>query len=142
MRTAYQIDLEYKAKTFGQVLQDSIKDGYDSKLFVERLMTNKIFIPVLTMRQGQEWCDDAYLYYHLVHNYGEFEKGKTDDPFFLWFMGYTYKYWMVTRNMKPADVYMILNYDRFRNAFPFYHTQDWDFIIEDATYMYNNDLYD
>lgn len=141
MRTAFQIDLDYKSKTFGGVLANSVKDGYDSRLFVERLMTDKIFIPLLTMRQGQEWCDDAFLYYHIVHNFEGFKKGQTDDPYFLWFIGYTYKYWMITRKMKPIQVYKILDYDKFRNAFPFYHTQDWDFIINDATNAYKLGLF-
>ena len=136
MRTAEQIDLHYRSTVFGDVFKLSVRDGYDSEKFVKQLMTSKEFVWVLTMKQGQEWCDDAFLYYHLTHNYTPFEKGQTLDPYAMWFIGYTYEYWMLTKNKKPSQVYRILPFRQFYGMFPFYHTQDWDFIISDATNQY------
>ena len=38
---------------------------------------------------------------------------------------------------KPCQVYKILPIETLEERFDFYHTQGWDFIIQDATDMYN-----
>ena len=125
-------DLNTKSRFLGDAFKLSVRDGYDSKKFVQAIMTRREFVPLLTMLQGQEWCDEHFLYYHLIRNYTPFIKGETVDEYSMWFMGFTYKYWMQSRKKNPREVYEILPFDTFYQMMPFYHTQDWDFVINDA----------
>lgn len=50
----------------------------------------------------------------------------------MWFAGYLYKYWMMTRGIDRRKIYRFLPFEKFLNGFAFYHTQDWDYIINDV----------
>lgn len=67
-------------------------------------------------------------------------KGDTEDDYLMWFTGYLYKYWMTTRNLDRRQVYKILPFDKMIKAFDFYHTQDLEYVVEEATRVYNERL--
>ena len=134
-------DLHRKCKFLGGVFRASASDGYESISFVRKLMTDSQFAFLLTHDQMIEWCDDSFLYHHIIRHYPVFEKGETADPYLLWFAGYLYKYWMNTRNIPPDKIYQILPLERLSAMFAFYHTQDWDFVIEDSTRLYHEDAF-
>ena len=137
--TYFDSHRDFKCNVMGGAFRISVEKGYDSADFVRKVMTSKKLDYLFKMDDVQEWCDDCYflsiLEYHL-----KFKKGKTKDPYFMWFAGYLYKYFLM-RNYTRKTVYEVLPLKRLEAAFPFYHTQDWDYIIDDAIRVYITDSY-
>ena len=63
------------------------------------------------------------------------------DEYVLWFAGYLYKYWMNTRGTSRRKIYKILPFPRLLATFEFYHTQGWDYVIDDAIKTYKTGNY-
>lgn len=121
-----------KCEIFGKMLALSAeKYHFDSLSYIERLMTDKRFEDILMVDERTEWCDEYFLS-SVINDMYPFETGNVLDPYMLWFIGYTYKYWMRTRNLTPKTVYDILPIRTFIERFGFYHTQGWEYIIADA----------
>ena len=101
-------------------------------------MTDKRFEDRIIDHDAFEWCDQAFLCCDIVEDFGvKFKQGETLDQYVLWFAGYLYKWWIMMYHKKPSQVYKILPIETLEERFDFYHTQGWDFIIQDATDMYN-----
>ena len=121
-----------KCQLFGKMFIRSILMGYDSKNFVEQVMTYDGYIDLILLDDGYEWCDECYLL-RLFENIKEFKKSENHiDSFELWFMGYLYKYWQLTRKMLPNEIYKIFSFEKFDEGFPFYHTEGWEHIINEV----------
>lgn len=126
-----------KCDIFGKMFQISAaKFHYDSLDFIYQIMTtnNPEYIDMIMVDERTEWCDEYFLI-AVLRDFCKFKEGSVLDTFVLWFIGYTYKYWMRTRNMKPNEVYTILPVEVFLERFEFYHTQDWEYIVQDAMYQ-------
>lgn len=60
----------------------------------------------------------------------------------MWWLGNLYKYYIkqgVHQDMKY--IYKILPFNRFVANFNFYHTQGWDYVIDDAIENYKTGNY-
>lgn len=130
---------DYKCEVFGGVFKLASQRGIDCKKFVKDVMTSSKLNRLFIMDDCQEWCDSYYLY-HEIENRIPLVKGDTEDDYLMWFTGYLYKYWMSTRNLDRRQVYKILPFDKMIRAFDFYHTQDWEYVVEEATRVYNERL--
>ena len=132
----YEMHLtDEKSEILGRAFVLSAKEGYESKEFVKAVMSSPKIEFFINVDESADWCDEWFLFANFEQCY-KFKKGKTIEEYELWFMGYLYKYWMRTRHMKAKDVYKILPFEEFHNRFGFYHTQGWDYIIEDMTQEY------
>lgn len=127
--------IEEKSDIFGKMFQISAtKFHYSSLDFIHQVMMteNPECIDMIMFDERTEWCDEYFLI-AVLKDFCEFkEGGESLDPFTLWFIGYTYKYWMRTRNREPRDVFKILPVELFLERFAFYHTQSWEYVIQDA----------
>lgn len=125
-------ELDRKCNIFGNLFVRAKKLGYSSKEFIEQIMTTKEYDDIYNLDDGYEWCDECFLL-RLFENTKAFKKGrKKIDDFELWFMGYLYKYWTSTRKISKQKVYKKLPFEKFDKGFSFYHTQGWDFVINDT----------
>ena len=133
--------LMFKCDIFGTAFKlSSVSYGYDSEHFVRVVMTDKKLDWLFSLDDCQEWCDGYFLM--SVLDYREkFKKGVCADGYLLWWLGYLYKYWMNTRGASRQEIYKILPFDRFVASFAFYHTQGWDYVIDDAIRTYKNKNY-
>lgn len=131
--------LDEKCDIFGGLFRWSAVNGLDSLLFIREVMTNPKLENLVYYDEVTEWCDEWFLL-GALDRLVPFKKGKVIDDFALWFMGYTYKYWMRTRKTKPKDVYKILPVELFLERFGFYHTQDWEYIVQNALKSYEEHL--
>ena len=137
-----QKQIDRKCRVFGELFKRSAILGYDSQLFIEQIMTTPEYNDLIQLDEGQEWCDECFLM-KCFEDIKPFKKGnKYLDEFTLWFMGYLYKYWMITKHKSPQEVYKVLNFRNFLLSFSFYHTQNWDYIINDATNSTKNNTWD
>lgn len=134
--------LNYKCDTFGRAFEVSVLQyGCESNNFVKKVMTDKKLDWLFEMDDCQEWCDGYYLM-SILEYYEHFKKGACADDYAMWWLGYLYKYWMVTRGTSRYEIYKILPLKRFLATFEFYHTQDWDYVIDDAIRVYETKSYE
>lgn len=138
-------DFEYRqlhhiCNVFSTAFKTSVKDCCNSYDFARKTMTTKSIDWLFTVDDCQDWCDGWFLY-SVLNNNLNFKKGKSLDEYFMGFAGYLYKYWMNTRKMDRKEIYKILPLKRLKASFEFYHTQNWDFIIEDATKVFKEKKY-
>ena len=113
---------------------------YDSEDFVKKVMTDKELDWLFAIDDCQEWCD-GYFLMSVLDYYEDFNSGKCVDDYALWWLGYLYKYWMNTRGTSRKEIYKILPFKRFMSSYEFYHTQGWDYVIDDAIRTYNTGNY-
>lgn len=140
-------DIEYaemlakeKSNLMGKTFALSVRKGLESKSFVENIMCNPKLNGLVNQDNDQRWCDDVVLLDHFSRMY-TFKSGETVDEYMMWFLGYLYKYWMHKKNLNSVEVYKILPFERYLVMYNFYHTQDWNYIIEDATKVYKDKSY-
>ena len=125
-------ELSRKCNLFGALFKRSKYLGYNSKEFIDQVMTCELYDDLYNIDDGYDWCDECWLL-RCFENLKPFTKGtKYIDEFELWFMGYLYKYWTSTRKITRQEVYKILPFEKFNTGFGFYHTQGWDFVINDV----------
>lgn len=124
-----------KCKIFAELFRLSAKKGYDSLDFVKKVMTDKTLDWLFAVDDCQEWCDEAFLM-SVMERQIDFKKGEILDDYLLWFAGYLYKYWMLKYSLDRRIIYKILPLKRLNASFGFYHTQGWDYVINDAVKVY------
>jgi hypothetical protein len=61
----------------------------------------------------------------------KFKKGGHYDADTLWMAGYLYKYWTSTRHADTREIYKIAPIRKLAIRYNFYHTQGFEYIIED-----------
>lgn len=129
----------FYANMFGKLFQFQARYyKLESKSFIRTIMTDKRFEEIIVNHDEFDWCDETFLCSELVNNFNiQFKQGKALDQYMLWYAGYLYKWWMMLYNKKPCEVYRILPITKLIDNFDFYHTQDWDYVIQDATERYN-----
>lgn len=137
----FDVSLRHKCNIFGTAFKVSVLQyGCDSSDFVRRVMTDKKLDWLFEIDDCQEWCDGYYLM-GILNYYEHFKKGTCADEYAMWWLGYLYKYWMMTRGTSRYEIYKILPLERFLTTFEFYHTQGWEYVIEDAIRVYQNKTY-
>ena len=129
-------DLMRKCNIMGRAFEFSVNYyHYDSASLVKKVMTDKRVEYLFEIDDCQDWCDGAFLMSILSYKLKPI-KGECADPYAMWFLGYLYKYWMKTRGTSCREIYKILPFERFMANFEFYHTQGWEYIIENAIEAY------
>lgn len=118
----------------------SVQYNYDSEYFVKTVMTSKNLDWLFEDDECQEWCDGHFLM-NVLDYYENFKSGKCADEYLMWWLGYLYKYWMSTRGTSRQEIYKILPFNRFVASFGFYHTQGWDYVIDEAIRTYKTKSY-
>lgn len=113
---------------------------YDSEHFVRTVMTDKNLDWLFGYDDCQDWCD-GYFLMSVLDYHEKFKSGKCADEYLMWWLGYLYKYWMTTRGTPRQEIYKILPFNRFVASFEFYHTQGWDYVIDDAIRTYKTKSY-
>lgn len=129
-----------KSRIFADCFVLSGKDGYDSTHFITTVMNSSIledYGDLIYDDERQEWSCGIELLYNIVKLENLVMGGIQFEEYELWFMGYLYKYWMRTTGERPDIVFRQLPVGAFRKMFGHYHTQSWDYIIEDAKKMHS-----
>ena len=136
----FDITLDEKCDIFGCMFKLlSTEHQFDSALAVKTIMTDEKLYWLFPDIHNQDWCDERFMLSQIMARV-HFVKGKVANDYAMWFLGYLYAYRIVIRGSIREEVYKILPFNRFMASFEFYHTQGWDFVIDDAikTYKSNN----
>lgn len=115
----FDIKLHDRCDTFAQLFSLSVN-------FVRRLMTDENLEEIIFSDTENEKELLSKL-----ENKIDFKTGGVLSNFTMWFMGYTYMYWILKHDMKPSGVYKILPVEEFLKRFNEYY-----FVVEDAIKRY------
>ena len=128
----YCRDIElWFADTVGKCFERTVKDGYDSYKFAKDILNENWGIALLTENVIRAFDSVSYMYDSIKESIN-LVKGETYDEYLMWMYGYLVKYWVYKEDISPVDIWKLLPIDIFDARFNFYHTQGWDYIIEDA----------
>ena len=131
-KLGFDFTLDEKCDIFGSMFKLlSTEYKFDSALSVRTIMTDKSLYWLFPNVDNQDWCDERFMLSQIM-NRVYFTKGKVAEDYAMWFLGYLYAYWILTRGSTREEVYRILPFERFIASFEFYHTQGWGFVIDAA----------
>ena len=122
--------IKAQAEMVGRCFQRSALLGIDSDDFAEKFMTTEYGIMVITDKRMIEYSDEGFMLEGFTREF-KFKKGFCYDEDVLWLTGYLYKYWVSTRNADPRYIYKIAPIKLIGERYEFYHTQDFDYVIND-----------
>lgn len=131
----FDIKLHDRCDTFAQLFSLSVDNRYDFVNFVRRLMTDENLEEIIFSDTENEKELLSKL-----ENKIDFKTGGVLSNFTMWFMGYTYMYWILKHDMKPSEVYKILPVEEFLKRFNEYYTENCDFVVEDAIKRYKESI--
>lgn len=126
---------DWFADYIGKCFEMSTKDNYDSVGFAREFLNSTWGTELLLEDRIKEYESLPYMYAKAKKNLN-LETGKTYDPYVMWMYGYLVKYWVYKNKTQPDIIWDILPINRFENMFEFYHTQGWNYIINDAEKRY------
>lgn len=141
MNQLEQNRLHHICNVFGTAFESSVHNHCDSYDFARKVMTTRGIDWLFDNDDVQDWCDGWFLFGVLEKKIGGFKQGNLLDLHIMQFAGYLYKYWMNTRNASRYRIYEVLPLERLEATFGFYHTQGWDYIIDDAIKTYEDQSY-
>jgi hypothetical protein len=113
-----------------EVFVRSAQFGLDSDDFCEKFLTSKWGKDIFNDSNTYEYSDSNYMFEGL-QRYLKIEQGEFYDRDVLWFSGYLYKYWASTREVESDIIYKLAPIKCLANRYNFYHTQDWNYVIDD-----------
>ena len=141
-KTGFDPTLNRKCDILGDAFELSVRQyGYDSHDFVKKVMTDRKLDWLFKIDDCQEWCDGHYLM-SILDYYEDFKKGVCESANDMWWIGYLYKYWMLTRGTSRREIYKILPLKRFVATSLFYCSQDWEYVVNDAIRVYETKSYE
>ena len=123
------------ADSTARCFEYSVEKGIESYTFVKEFMNSKIGRNILLELETKPFNSFAYMF-DIIQDELHVKQGKTYDSYVMWMYGYLIKYWTAYRDITPEQIWKILPIDMFNNMFGFYHTQGWNYIIDDATDRY------
>lgn len=115
------------------LLQLAYYKGIDCYSFAKILMTSEYGSCIMKDGRMTEYADEGFM---LEGFEREFEltylpsyEGDTD--YSMWFAGFVYKYWCYLEEETPEEIYELAPLELLAQRHAFYHTQDYDYIIDD-----------
>lgn len=117
-------------KTEGNLFVLAAKQGIDSRAFIEFYMNSKTARNYDSDYSHEQWAGEAYLLEQLEDEAGGFPKGPVFDEETLYWTGYLYQYWHLTRGTSSKDIYRIADADTMSKVYPGYHTVGLDLAID------------
>ncbi len=134
----FSSSLNRECDTLGNCFVLAGQDGWDTKDFVNKLFKTSWGKNILTGKAVNEYACDTFMYEGLKRECKK-KDGTVLPKQVLWFCGYLYRYLIANTNIKPSQIYKIVNIDLLNNRWGFYHTQDWEYIKEDLLSDYNSE---
>ena len=125
----------------GYIFAESIKLNCSSKIFVRRFMNSK----ACERMDKQGLLFDSFMvediFNELEKEYGEFNYGSMKmSPEVMFWIGYIYRYWSISCEMKSKEIYSIQNCNEMIKLYLPYHTLDPMVAVERIIEANNIDL--
>lgn len=120
----------FQCGEIGKLFVWSAKQGDDSEDFCYKFMTSQRGADILNDELIQEYCGESFMYDGLAKDL-QFKKGDVYDSDVLYFTGFLYKYWASVRGSSAREIYALAPISIIAERYEFYHTQGWDYVIDD-----------
>ena len=120
----------FQCKEIGKLFVWSAKEGVDSDDFCYKFMNSERGRRILNDEMIQEYCGESFMFSGLAREIN-FKKGDVYDFDVLYFTGFLYKYWASYRGSSSEEIYKLAPIQLIADRYMFYHTQGWDYIIDD-----------
>lgn len=122
--------IHFQSKCIAECFVRSSVFGIDSDDFCKKFLTSEWGKSIFNDGRLYEYSDANYMFEGLQINL-DLIQGEFYDRDVLWTSGYLYKYWASTRNIPSDEMYKLAPIQCIANRYAFYHTQDWDYVIND-----------
>lgn len=106
------------------------KNGWGSQNFINQLFHTEWGHNILTGKSAREYTCEGYMYEGLEREL-EKKRGKVYPEKVLWYCGYLYRYAAATRECSLEEIYRKIPISTVEKRYGFYHTQDWDYVLND-----------
>lgn len=120
----------FQCGEIGKLFIWSAKEGVDSDDFCYKFMNSKRGEMILNDDLVCEYCGESFMFSGLAREI-EFKKGTFYNGDVLYFTGFLYKYWASTRGSSAKEIYALAPISLIAERYEFYHTQGWDYVIDD-----------
>ena len=122
--------LNMQCKTVADTFVLAGKEKWGSDDFAKKMFHTKWGANILKGISIFEYTCPRYMYEGLK-DHMKWKSGKVYDSDLLWYSGYLYRYIMEDSKDPPTSIYAKAPIHTIANRYPFYHTQDWDYVKED-----------
>lgn len=124
---------KHRCTVIGNMLAKAYVVEIDCYALVEILLTTEYGIMVMEDRRMIEYADAGYMLegfqwkFELLGSRGY----EGDSDFMMKFAGFLYKYWLYVGSETCEEIYRLAPLELILRRFDFYHTQGYDYVIED-----------
>ena len=122
--------LHRQCSTLADCFVLSGKDKWCTTDFTDKLFHTDWGINILKGISINEYTCGGFMYEGLV-NYNKKVEGNVYPEKILWYCGYLYRYLFANSKHSPAEIYKNAPLQLIEKRYGFYHTQDWDYVMED-----------
>lgn len=126
---------DYLCKASGDLFVETVKNGFDSVRFAEKLFHSGIAAVFYNNWTSANWLGEKYVLEVLDHEL-HFEKGVTLQEDFMFWAGYLYRAWSLTYDEAPEEIYRQASIETLRQMFLGLHVMSYQMAIEDLKEMY------
>lgn len=126
----FDLNLHRECSTLAECFVLSGKNEWYIEDFVKKMFTSTWGLNILKGISTNEYTCEAFMYEGLENELG-YVKGKTYSRQVLWFAGYLYRYLVANSETPPKTIYKKVPISLLEKRYGFYHTQDWDYIMQD-----------
>ena len=115
----------------GRLFELSVKNGYDSKKFIESFMNSETAKQLDSDYNFLQWAGEEYILDQLTDEKEIIQNGNTYDLNTIYWMGYIYRYWHYHYNETSKEIYKQANAEAMKRNYLIFHTFDPIVAIED-----------
>ena len=115
----------------GRLFELALKNGYDCKDIIEKLMNSKTAAALDQSYDRLQWAGEEYILEELNEEVGGLKKGGTTyHNEIMYWSGYTYRYWRYYTGESSKEMYAIANAERMATVYLGFHTLDVKMAID------------
>ena len=121
----------------GRLFELSGKEGYDSADFIKRFMLSEVAKGLDSFYNRYQWAGEEYLMEEVTESCKDIKKGSPYPYEVLYWMGYLYRYWQITKATSSAKIVKLAPPSTMNRNYTMFHTMDPALAIEDLLEIYH-----
>lgn len=121
----------------GRLFELSLKNGYDSPIFVETFMNSRAASALDDIYDRLQWAGEEYILEELNEEAAGLKKaGETYFIEAMYWMGYIYRYWHYYTAENSMEIYKIADARTMNDCWLGFHTLSPEMAIDDLKEIY------
>lgn len=114
----------------GRLFELSLKEGYESKSFVEKFMNSNVAAALDDVYDRLQWAGEEYLLEEFADEV-ILQKGELFDREVMYWMGYVYRYWHYYTGATSKEIYKLADVKIMQESWLGFHSLDVEMAIDD-----------